>query len=112
MPDTFLARQTLREARETRQLTQRDVAERVGISQSHYAELESGIRDPSLPVALRIALVLHLTVEDLFARDMVRDLLGGAAPRTPKRAAAQRTRRSDQPEPSGQSEAVAPHADH
>lgn len=60
-------RTTLREAREAKGLTQAQVASMAGIDRVSFLHIESGRRNPSLPVALRIASVLEADPRDLFA---------------------------------------------
>jgi len=43
-----------------------DLAREVGITRSYYANIERGIRNPSLRVAKKIAAVLNSTVDELF----------------------------------------------
>lgn len=60
----------LRAARELRHLTQVQLAEAAGCSQSIISRLESGAAMPRTDVAIRIARVLETSVEALFeARD-------------------------------------------
>ncbi|HXH05451.1 MAG TPA: helix-turn-helix transcriptional regulator [Vicinamibacterales bacterium] len=61
----------LRAARLRRRLTQRALAARVGVTESHYSDLERGARRPSIAVALRLARVLGVRVERLFGEDAV-----------------------------------------
>ena len=53
-------------------MTQEEAARRVGISASHWVQLEAGTRNPSLSVAFKIvelarAACLNTTVEKLFS---------------------------------------------
>jgi len=59
-------RYELRRARKEAKLTQKQLAELVGIERSTYAHIESG-RPPSFKVALAIAAALGGRVEDLFS---------------------------------------------
>lgn len=56
----------LRAARELRHLTQVQLAEAAGCSQSIISRLESGTAVPRADVAIRIARVLATSVEALF----------------------------------------------
>lgn len=49
-----------------RGLTQSQVSRLVRIARPHYSRIESGLRQPSLQVALRLAQLTGLHVEDLF----------------------------------------------
>lgn len=60
-------RNTLAEVRARRGLTHQQVADAAGISRAFYTRIESGIRTPSLDVALRIAEVLDADPRELFA---------------------------------------------
>jgi transcriptional regulator with XRE-family HTH domain len=57
--------QKIREIYKKQNLTQGEVAAKVGISQSHLSYIESGKKDPSLSVLQSLALVLHTTIDDL-----------------------------------------------
>jgi putative molybdopterin biosynthesis protein len=56
----------LRLERRARELSQQQVASMAGVSRQAVSAVESGISDPSLRVALALARVLGLTVEELF----------------------------------------------
>ena len=47
-------------------ITQREVAKEVGISEQCYQRYEYGIREPIASIALRIAMVLDTTVDQLW----------------------------------------------
>lgn len=47
------------------ELTQAQVAERLGVSQPYYAEIEGGRRIPGLDVVERVAIALETTPADL-----------------------------------------------
>lgn len=59
----------LLKAREKQGLTQKQIAEKLGISESYYCQLENGKRRMSLPVALQIAAILKTTPNDIFWPD-------------------------------------------
>lgn len=52
--------------REARGYTQETFAKAVDISRSHYSQIETGEKDPSLEVALRIKRVLGYANDDIF----------------------------------------------
>ncbi len=52
--------------REAQGYTQYTLAPALGISRSHYSQIESGEKNPSLKLALRIKSVLGYTNDDLF----------------------------------------------
>lgn len=59
----------LRVLRATRQWSQQDLADRLGVSRQSVNAVETGKYDPSLPLAFRIADVFGLTIEEIFLRD-------------------------------------------
>jgi putative transcriptional regulator len=56
----------LREAREAKDWTQAELAERIGVSRKTVNTVENGVFVPSTVVALKLAAALDSTVEDLF----------------------------------------------
>lgn len=56
----------LKERREAMCMTQREVADRVGIAESAYQRYEYGAQVPNVYTAIRIAKALGCTVEYLF----------------------------------------------
>ena len=59
----------IKEYREMRGLKQSDLAEMVGVRRETIVNLERGKYNPSLKLAMDIAKVFHVTVEDLFSCD-------------------------------------------
>ena len=59
----------IKEYREMRGLKQSDLAEMVGVRRETIVNLERGKYNPSLKLAMDIAKVVHVTVEDLFSYD-------------------------------------------
>ena len=57
----------IKEYREMQGLKQSDLAELVGIRRETIVNLERGKYNPSLKLAMDIAKVFHVTVEDLFS---------------------------------------------
>lgn len=57
----------IKEYRETRNMKQSDFAELVGVRRETIVNLERGRYNPSLKLAMDIAKVFHVTVEELFA---------------------------------------------
>lgn len=55
----------VRTRREAAEMTQMELAERVGTNQSHISGIENGARQPSLDMILRIAGALRCTLDDL-----------------------------------------------
>lgn len=60
---------TLRERREVLQLTQKQVADLVGIAESAYQRYEYGTNEPKVFMAVKIARALKTSVEELFLID-------------------------------------------
>jgi len=71
--------QVVKQSRDSRELTQRQLAGRLGVKASHIAYLESGQRRPSIRLLIRIAKVLDLEGKELLflahpeARHLVTD---------------------------------------
>ena len=50
-------------------IKQAELAEMVDVSRSTLSEIESGKHEPAITTALRLALALHCSVEDIFSLD-------------------------------------------
>lgn len=61
--------QRLKEAREKKGLTQREMARAIGVSQPAYCQFESGYKIPSLAVAKSISNALGVTIDYLAEND-------------------------------------------
>lgn len=57
--------ENLRAAREQRGLSQKDVADRVGVAKSTYSLYESGNREPNVQTIRKIADILNVSADDL-----------------------------------------------
>ncbi len=57
----------LKERREALGLTQRQVAEKIGVKYQVYQRYEKGAREPSISMALKIASALKTTAEELYS---------------------------------------------
>ena len=55
----------LKQAREAAGMSQAEVARELGLSQPAYSYIENGEKNPSLPVAKRLAVVLHTSLDYL-----------------------------------------------
>lgn len=68
-------RRKLRKVRLERGLTQREVAEKIGIARNTYTNIELGNKNPSLEVALNLKKVLKYDKDDIFfiQKDTYRD---------------------------------------
>ena len=63
-------RNTIRRLRfECNEMTQEDLAQRVGVTRQTIIALEAGRYAPSLPLAVRIARAFGMGVEDVFQID-------------------------------------------
>ncbi|NLW92469.1 MAG: helix-turn-helix transcriptional regulator [Syntrophomonadaceae bacterium] len=56
----------LRELRELKNLTQEDIANRVGVSRQTIISLEKGKYNPSILLAFKLARIFGLPVEEIF----------------------------------------------
>lgn len=59
-------RAKLQQLREAYGFTQQTFSEAVGTSRSHYSQIETGEKQPSLRLALRIKRALNYTGDDIF----------------------------------------------
>lgn len=59
-------RQMLINLRKARKLTQKEVANAIGVSRAHYGRIESGDRTPSLSKSLRIKEFFNYYNDDIF----------------------------------------------
>jgi putative transcriptional regulator len=59
----------VRELREARGWTQVDLGERLSVSRQTIYAIETGVYDPSLPLALAIGKVFGCSVEEIFDDD-------------------------------------------
>jgi len=57
----------LRQLRRAREMTQKDLGDRVGLDTTTISQIESGTREPSLKKARAIASVFGVSIEDLFS---------------------------------------------
>ena len=57
---------SLKSTRESRGMTQQELAERIGVRRETILHLENNRYNPSLEMALKIAQVFDLKIEDLF----------------------------------------------
>ena len=56
----------LRILRATKEWSQSDLAEKLGVSRQTVNAIETEKYDPSLPLAFKVARIFHLTIEDVF----------------------------------------------
>ena len=55
----------LKNYREDKDLTQKQIADLIPMNQSNYSKIESGIQEPSLHQLIRISEILEVTIDDL-----------------------------------------------
>jgi putative transcriptional regulator len=56
----------LRVLRATKEWSQSNLADKLGVSRQTVNAIETGKYDPSLPLAFKVARVFKLTIEDIF----------------------------------------------
>ncbi|WP_079480881.1 helix-turn-helix transcriptional regulator [Halobacillus salinus] len=64
---TVVARDELIQARKRLDLTQEQLAERVGLSRGYLSNVEKGNHNPSLETAKKLAKALNKTLDELFS---------------------------------------------
>jgi putative transcriptional regulator len=52
--------------RKLKELTQAQLAEKIGIKRASYVHIERGTRNPSLEVAMKLAEILECKMDDIF----------------------------------------------
>ena len=57
--------ENLREARERKGISQKDMAEKIGVAKSTYSLYESGKREPSVDTIKKIADILNISADTL-----------------------------------------------
>lgn len=64
-------REWLKEARLARNLTQKQVADKIGMTEAYYSMIESGDRQKKmdLTMAIRLSNVLRVTLEEIVAAE-------------------------------------------
>jgi len=62
----ILLRNRLEEIRKQQNITQEDLAEKLGVSRQTIGSLENGRYNPSIILAIKIARFFSLAVEDIF----------------------------------------------
>ena len=63
----------LKSARAAKDLSQQELAERVGVSRQTISQIERGDYSPSVTLALKIAKVCDAKVEDIFSYEEEQD---------------------------------------
>jgi putative transcriptional regulator len=64
--ETMESKNKLREIRRERRLKQSTLARMLGIFQSEISEIETGVRKPSVYLALKIAKLLGKNIDEIF----------------------------------------------
>lgn len=62
---------TLKRVREAKGLSQKELANLIGMAQAQYSRIESGKTDPSFSVVMKIAKALGLTLSEIFQADEI-----------------------------------------
>ena len=65
----------LKELRESKRLTQKEVAEIIGYSEISYARYEKGEREPDITTLCKLAEYFNVTVDYLIGRDNLKNLI-------------------------------------
>lgn len=76
-----LRRERLRQLRLERGWTQEDVGQMLGITGSAYGMIELGVRNPRLPIALRLQQIFDVPIEYLFFDKQPNELCGRGSER-------------------------------
>lgn len=66
--------ENLKKAREAMGLSQKEVAEKVGITQQAYSSMESGLKVPAISTLSAFADVFETTTDELLGRQKRREL--------------------------------------
>ncbi len=69
MPENELSNCVRRLRFENGQITQQDLADKVGVTRQTIIAIEQGKYSPSLPLALKIAKTFNVKIEDVFELD-------------------------------------------
>lgn len=72
-----MLRNALRRARRMADLTQAQLAQRIGISRYTYIKIEKGQQEPSLTLARAIANALGTTIDSVFLPSSVQEMDNG-----------------------------------
>jgi putative transcriptional regulator len=64
-------REQLFELRNKANLTQKEVADKIGISRAAYSNIENGKRNPSYKVMKKIAVLFNTSVDEIFFKAKV-----------------------------------------
>lgn len=76
-----LRRERLRQLRLERGWTQEDVGQMLGITGSAYGMIELGVRNPRLPIALRLQQIFDVPIDELFFAEQPNELCGRGSER-------------------------------
>jgi len=64
-----MKRDKLLKLRKEKKLTQEQLANLAGIKRNYYGLIENGLRNPSLDVAIKVAIALNESLECVFEND-------------------------------------------
>lgn len=71
--------QKLREARKTSNITQKNIADKLGISVRAYQHYEGGTREPNIETLVQLSVILNVSLDDLLCREDVLQSLATSA---------------------------------
>ena len=58
----------LREVRKANHLTQKNIANQLGISERAYQHYEAGTREPNIETLLQLSIILNISLDELLCR--------------------------------------------
>ncbi|KNZ42337.1 helix-turn-helix transcriptional regulator [Acetobacterium bakii] len=64
-----MKRDKLLKLRKEKKLTQEQLSNLAGIKRNYYGLIENGLRNPSLDVAIKVAIALNESLESVFEND-------------------------------------------
>ena len=67
----MVRRASLRSVRERKQFTQRDIAEKLKLTETAYRNIETGRNKPSFTTAIKLSKILETPIESLFDVDFL-----------------------------------------
>ncbi len=59
----------LREARKSNHLTQKNIANQLGISERAYQHYEAGTREPNIETLLQLSIILNISLDELLCQN-------------------------------------------
>lgn len=59
----------LRKSRKAAHLTQKNISDKLGISERAYQHYEAGTREPNIEILLQLSIILNISLDELLCRD-------------------------------------------